>query len=436
MKIKDIIKASKGSLIGNINIEENYNKIKIDSRKIEKNDIFVAIKGKNIDGHKYIKDAIQKKAKLIITSKKIKENTPYILVKDTTLFLKDMATYIINKINPTIIAITGSMGKTTTRDLIYKLLKNKYKVQTNKKNQNNHIGVPLTIFNLKKETEILILEMGMNHPKEISYLSSMTHPDISVITNIGSSHIGHLKSKENILKAKLEILDGMKEKILFVNGDDKYLKNIKINKLHKSGFNKDNNLIGYDINSNLYYSSFKIKYQNKEYKIKTNLPKHLLNNVINSINIALYLNVNIKDIIKTLKTYKPFEDRMNIVKDKNNNIIINDCYNNSFESLIGVLKVLQNEKQKKLLILGDIKELGKLSKTIHLKIKPYLDKIENKELILVGKEISIIKTNALYFDSYKEVIKHLKKLKIKDTLILIKASHLLHFENIVNYFNI
>ena len=383
-----------------------------------------------------MKFASKKKAKLIITSKKIKENTPYILVKDTTLFLKDMATYIINKINPTIIAITGSMGKTTTRDLIYKLLKNKYKVQTNKKNQNNHIGVPLTIFNLKKETEILILEMGMNHPKEISYLSSMTHPDISVITNIGSSHIGHLKSKENILKAKLEILDGMKEKILFVNGDDKYLKNIKINKLHKSGFNKDNNLIGYDINSNLYYSSFKIKYQNKEYKIKTNLPKHLLNNVINSINIALYLNVNIKDIIKTLKTYKPFEDRMNIVKDKNNNIIINDCYNNSFESLIGVLKVLQNEKQKKLLILGDIKELGKLSKTIHLKIKPYLDKIENKELILVGKEISIIKTNALYFDSYKEVIKHLKKLKIKDTLILIKASHLLHFENIVNYFNI
>lgn len=434
MNIKDILNATNGTLINNIILNENYKQIKINSKEVKNNDIFIAIVGSSLDGHNFINEAIDNGAKLIITSKKIKQNIPYIKVKDTTLALGDIAKYMIHKYKPNVIAITGSVGKTTTRNLIYHLLKTKYNCLTNEKNYNNNVGVPLTIFNLKEDTEVLIVELGMNHSNEISYLSNMINPDISIITKIGSSHIGYLKSKENILKAKLEIIDGMKEKILFINGDDKLLKNIKNIKIISSGLDDSNDLRGYDINSNLYYSSFKINYNNKEYQIKVNLPYHLISDVLIAVNVALHYKIDIKDIIKSLKTYKTFDKRMNIITDKKNNTIINDCYNSSFESLTGVLKVLEKEKQKKLLILGEIKELGNLSKTIHQNLKPYIDKINNKKIILIGKKMENLKINALYFKNYEETIKYLKTKNIHDTLILIKGSRSLKLENITNYF--
>ncbi|MBR3229995.1 MAG: UDP-N-acetylmuramoyl-tripeptide--D-alanyl-D-alanine ligase [Bacilli bacterium] len=432
MNINDILKSTNGKLINNIDLKEKFNKIKINSKEIEKDDIFIAIIGENHDGHKYIEEALNKGAKLIITQKEIQTKKPYIIVKDTTVALGDIAHYMIKKYKPKVIAITGSVGKTTTKDILYNLLKTKYNILTNEKNYNNNIGVPLTIFNLKKEHEILLLELGMNHPKEITYLSNMINPNISAITNIGSSHIGYLKTKENILKAKLEILEGMKEKILFVNGDDNLLKDIK--NTHTSGFNKENNLIGYDLESNLYSSSFKINYKNKEYKINTNLPRHLLNNVLLAVNIALYLNIDIKQIQKTLENYKSVNMRMDIIKGINNNTIINDCYNSSFESLTGVLKILEKEKQDKILILGDIKELGNLSKEIHKSLTPYIDNIKNKEVYLVGNEIKNIKTNAKYFKNYDELLNYLQNKKIENKLILIKGSRSMKLENITNYF--
>ncbi|MBR3362431.1 MAG: UDP-N-acetylmuramoyl-tripeptide--D-alanyl-D-alanine ligase [Bacilli bacterium] len=432
MNINELLISTKGKLVNNINLEEKYNKIKINSKEVQKEDIFIAIIGKNHDGHIFINEAIKNGAKLIITQKEIKTNIPYIIVKDTTKTLGDIAHYMIKKYSPKVIAITGSIGKTTTKSILYNLLKTKYKTLTNEKNYNNDIGVPLTVFNLKKENEILLLELGMNHPKEISYLSNMVNPNISGITNIGSSHIGFLKTKENILKAKLEVLDGMKEKILFVNGDDELLKDLKNKK--KSGFNKTNELIGYEINSNLYSSSFKINYNNEEYLINTNLPRHLLNNVLLALHIALYLKIDIKDIQKVLKNYKSENMRMDIIKDINNNTIINDCYNSSFESLTGVLNLLENENQNKILILGDIKELGNLSKEIHQSLTPYIEKIKNKEVYLVGKEMKNIKTNANYFENYKDLLEYLKTKRINNKLILIKGSRGMKLENITNYF--
>ena len=433
LKIKELLSITKGKLIGKINLNTSFKDIKINSKRIVNNDIFIPIIGNNKDGHDFIEESIKNGCILFLSSKYIEVNFPYILVEDTTKVLSLIAKYILDKYRPLVIGITGSMGKTTTRDMLYNVLKTKYKVQTNIKNYNNNIGIPLSIFKLKKDTQILILELGMNHYNEISYLSKLIKPDISVITNIGSSHIGNFKSKENIFKAKLEILDGMKDKILFINGDDEYLKTIMIDKLYKSGFNKDNDLIGYDLKTNLYKSSFKIDYNSKTYEVCVKMPKHLLNNVLNVINISLYLNVDISSIISSLKKYKTYKNRMNIFKDKNNNTIISDCYNNSFESLIEVLKILQKEKGKKLLIIGSIKELGDKSIEMHKKLKPYIEKIDDKEVFLVGKEIKDI-VKSYYFNNYIEVINYLKIKKIKDTLILIKASHFLHFENITNYF--
>ena len=293
--------------------------------------------------------------------------------------LGELASYIRKIYNPKVIAITGSVGKTTTRELIYSILSKKYKCHQNKKNYNNHIGVPLTIFDLDKNDEIAIIEMGMNHLNEIKYLSKMVTPNIAVITNIGSSHIGNLGSKENILKAKLEIKEGLKGP-LFVNGDDELLKH---EYAIKSGFNENNDLIAYNLKSNLYSSSFNININNHTYQIKINLPSHLISNVLIAINIGLYLNININDIIDALKNFQSFNMRMNILKDKNNNTIINDCYNSSLESLTGVLNIIKKEKQKKLLILGDIKELGKFSTKIHQHIPNLLNQINNKQVILI-----------------------------------------------------
>ncbi len=431
MNINDLLISTKGKLIGEIDLNETYEQVKTSSLDVCTGDVFVALVG-NTDGHKYVESAINNGAKILIVSKKVDSSIPYILVKDTTLALGDIAHYMVKKYNPRVIALTGSVGKTTTRNILLSLLQNKYKVVANEKNFNNHIGVPLTVFNLKSDTEILLTELGMNHLNEISYLSKMINPETAIITNIGSSHIGNLGGKKEILKAKLEILDGMDQKTLFVNGDDELLKDVP--NTIKSGFNDNNDFKGYDLKSNLYSSSFKIKYNDKEYEISINLPEHLLGDVLLSINVALYYGVDINDIIKSLKEYKSFDMRMNILKDKNNNTIINDCYNSSFESLTGVLKVLKNEKQKKLLILGSIMELGDYSKEIHKSLKPYLDEIDNKKVLLVGKEMGALEMDALYFENCDEVLEYLNGQNITDTLILIKGSRAMKLENVTNYF--
>lgn len=428
MNILEILNITKGTLINKINLNLNINRFKINSKEINKGDCYIALIG-NTDGHKYIKNAIKNGATLIIVSKKVSYNIPTILVQDTTKTLGSLATLIRNKYQPKVIAITGSVGKTTTRQLIYTILKNKYKCHQSQKNYNNHIGVPLTMFDLNKDDEIAIVEMGMNHLNEIKYLSQMVTPNIAIITNIGTSHIGNLGSKENILKAKLEIKEGLKGP-LFVNGDDELLQK---EKAYKSGFSKNNDLIAYNLKTSLTNSIFNININNQKYEIKINLPAHLINNVLIAIHIGLYLNVDINTIIKALENYQSFDMRMNILNDKHNNTIINDCYNSSLESLKGVLNLLQNEKQKKLLILGDINELGSFSEKIHQTIPALLNKINNKEVIFIGEKITKIKYKAIYFNNYKEVVNYLKNKKIKDTLILIKASRSLKLENITNF---
>ena len=425
MDILKTLEITKGTIINKINLNKKIKAFKIDSRKISKGDCFITIG----NSYNYINQAINNGASLIIAGKNIFCNVPVIVVQNTTKTLGLLAKYIREKYNPKVIAITGSNGKTTTRDILYNILKRKYNVITNEKNYNNHIGVPLTIFNIQKNTEIAVVEMGMNHLGEISYLSKMINPDIGIITNIGTAHIGNLGSIENILKAKLEITDGLKGK-LFVNGDDNLLKYLNLN-ISKSGFNTNNDLKAYNLKTNLEKSSFNIKVNNKQYLIETNLPKHLLPDVLLAINVSLHLKIDIKDIIKALKEYKPFTNRMNIIK-KNSNIIINDCYNSSLESLMGILNVLKNEKKHKILILGDIKEAGKYSEIIHEKIKDSFNNINNKEIILAGKHMKKIK-NTICFNNYQEIINHLKNKKIENSIILIKASRIMHFENITNF---
>ena len=216
MLISEIVNIVNGT------VERNYKdskikKIRINSREVKKDDIFICLKGKYKNGNDYILESIKNKAKAIITDEDVKSNDIVVIkVKDTYDSLFKLSKHILNTNPLNIIAVTGSIGKTTTKNLIYEILSKKYKVLKSEKNYNNHIGIPLTIFNLDKTYDFLVVELGMNHKGEISKLSKLLNPDIGIITNISSSHIGNLGSIKNILKAKLEILDGLNNKRLIV----------------------------------------------------------------------------------------------------------------------------------------------------------------------------------------------------------------------------
>ena len=424
MTINDLIKIVNGE--SKLNSDLLINKIKTDSRKIEYGDVFVALKGLNYNGNLYVLDALKNGAIACI----VDDNIDYdncIKVSDTYKSLFYIGNYIRNKYNIPLIAITGSNGKTTTKDLITHILESEYKVLKNDGSKNNLIGISNTLFKLNNEHEIIVMELGSNHLGEISYLSKMCNPTYSVITNIGSSHIGYFKTKRNIFKEKISILDGMKEKKLIINGDDKYLNKIKC---YKCGINKKNNLIAYNIHNDINNVSFNI-YLDKEYKIKFNNPgKHFINDILLAIKVCLDYGVNIETITERINNFTIAEKRMNLIKC-GNNTILSDCYNSSYESIKAGLDSIKNIKCNKVLIIGDILELGKYSKRIHKRINKLLNNIENKEVLTVGIYSKYIKGKN--FLTPNELINYLNNNPINNSLIYIKASRKIGLDAVVKY---
>jgi len=251
MTLNELIKVINGT--SNIDSEEVIEEIKTDSRKINKGDIFIALKGNNYNGEDFISDAINKGAIACVVENSI--NDKCIKVNDVKESLFLLGRYIRRKYDIPLIAITGSNGKTTTKDLLSYILSSKYNVLKNDGNKNNIIGVSDTLFKLNKNIEIIVMELGTNHLGEISYLSKMCEPNIGIITNIGSSHLEYFKTRKNIFKEKLSVIDGMKDKKLILNGDDKYLKKIFG---YKCGLNKNNDLKAYNIKEHIDYITFNI----------------------------------------------------------------------------------------------------------------------------------------------------------------------------------
>lgn len=424
MTLNDIIKIVNGK--SKINSDELIKEIKTDSRKINKGDIFIALRGKNYDGNDFIDEAIRKGAVACITDKSI--NDKCIEVMDTYQSLFDLGNHIRNSFNIPLIAITGSNGKTTTKDLISHILSSKYNVLKNEESKNNIIGVSETLFKLNKNHEIIVMELGSNHMGEISYLSRMCNPNIGVITNIGSSHLGYFKTRRNIFKEKRSIIDGIKTKKLIVNGDDKYLKRLK---QYKCGRNGNNDLIAYNIYENEDYISFCI-YLNKEYKITFNNPGiHFINDILLAIKVCLEYNVKIKTIIKKINSFKLTEKRMNLIK-VDSNTIINDCYNSSLESITAGLNYLSKIKGNKVLIIGDILELGKQSKKIHKKINKKVKAIDFNKILTVGEYSKYI--SGTNFNTAEELIEYLKENEINNSYIYVKGSRRMYLDKVVEYF--
>jgi len=389
--------------------------IKISSKEINNNDLFISINS----GYNYINDAINNGAVAIISEKEIDISIPIIIVQSTIIALGKLAKYKRDKYNIPVIAITGSTGKTTTKELVSLLLSSKYNVLKSEKNKNNHIGLPLSLLKLNDSYDLAVLELGMNHLGEIEYLSNICSPDYSIITNIGTAHIGNLGSKKNILKAKLEILSNSNGPLI-INGDDKLLKKIKYKKL--ISVSKRSLKV-----KNIKYFEDRIEFNIDNISFKFNCPfKYILSDLFIAIKIALLFDIKLIDISKSLLNYKQEKGRLNIYSDKYK--IIDDSYNSSYESLINGLKELKKEKNKKIIILGDMLELGDFSKYYHKKINKYLNKIKNKEVLLIGEYTKYIK--GIHFNSIDEINKYIENKNLYNYTIYIKGSRAMNLDKI------
>lgn len=434
MNIIDILKITNGDLIKS-NEKKEFNKIKIDSREIEKNDIFITINS----GYKYIDDAIKNGASLIITDSniKIQKNVNVIKVNDSIKTLYKLAYYIRTKYDPIVIAITGSVGKTTTKEMLYELLKDNYNVIKNDGNENNHIGVCKTLFKINSNTDIVITELGMNHEGEIEHLSKLVKPDIAIITNIGTSHVGNLGTVENVFKEKMSVIKGMESGIIVLNQDDKYLKNVNylenIN-VYKVGTSKNSNIVIYNLKKKSEVSA-QIYIENKLYNIRSISVPFLINYLL-VLQTGLLFDVDIAKSIDILNNYKSVNNRMEKIT-LDNTIIYSDCYNASLESFINVLDIIKKENKNKILIIGDILELGSHSKKIHQKLGKKIRSIKKCQLILIGEYVKYIKkynqTRSIWCSTNDEIKECLSILDLENKLILIKGSHGMHLDEITKY---
>ena len=399
----------------------------IDSRELVDGGIFVIIG----DVHKY-KDDIIRKASVIIGEYDLGKKTGFIKVENSIVALKKLASYLLEIYHPKIVAITGSNGKTTLKELVAKILQEKYKILKNNGNENNIIGICKTLLRLNETYDYCILEVGMNHIGEISELSLLIKPYYALITNIGTAHIGNLGSKKEIFKAKMEILDGMDVNNLIVNGDDNYLKHLKCFKVGESFFN---NLKIRDIKVTLDNTVFVIKIKNKKYKIHfpyCGLHYPLLIGM--AILLGLELDISIDDAIKSLKDFTIVDSRFQINKLKHNNYLIDDTYNASYESFLNIINLLKKDSHRKLFIIGDILEAGKYSDVLHLKIIKKIKKIKNCEVWIDGTYFNKYRhllPNAYNYNKDK-IIENIKYKKLNNTIIIVKASHKFAFNDICN----
>lgn len=426
MELKELIEIVHGKSLN------NYKKVKIrdfktDTRKLKNNDVFIALTGKTDNGNNHINDKI--KASVVITDMNIKlKNIPVIKVDNTYDTLFYLGNYFRCKYNIPVINITGSNGKTTSKELIYNILSTKYNVLKNEGNENNIIGVFNTLKKLNDKHDIAVIELGMNHLKEMSRLSKMCLPNKAIITNIGSAHIGYLKSKKNIFKAKLEIKDGLQGELI-VNGDDKYLKHVKA---YKCGTKTNNDLIAYNIYKYNNHISFNICID-KEYQVVFNIPStRYIPTLLEAIKIGIDYNIDIKDIINKIKEFKPVEKRLNII-NKDDYIIIDDSYNASYESVKFGLDILNQYDKDKIIILGDMLELGNKSIKYHKKINKLLNKIDNKLVFTIGNYTKYIYSN--HFDNINDLIENLDNINLSNKCIYIKGSRKMNLDKVVDYLN-
>ena len=413
------------------------NSVSIDTRNIKANDIFFAIKGLNFDGNKFANQAIKNGASLVVSDdleiSKISDKIIY--VNDTIKTLQELANFHRKFINTKIIAITGSNGKTTSKELMLNVLSKHYKTIATKGNLNNHLGVPLTILSMSKETQIGIVEMGANHLKEIDFLCEIAEPDFGYITNFGNAHLEGFKSLDGVIKGKSELYDYLRinNKLIFYNSENKKQSNL-INSYTNTfsyGFSTNSNCV---INNSNSLNTVDVEYKNELIK-STIYGGYNFENICIAIAVGEYFDVGFEQIKKGIESYLPENNRSQITITDSNTVVL-DAYNANPTSMkLAIESFCKTSYTNKMIIVGDMFELGKDSNKYHQEITDSLESISDTKIYIVGKDFS--KTNhskkIKSFPSTEELINNISKLNISNYSILIKGSRAMQLEKIVEF---
>lgn len=448
MTIEDILKATGGTLLSG-DINKSFTDVISDSRKVTAGVLFVPLVGEKFDGHEFIKAAFDLGAAAVITQKdtELLIDKTIVRVDDTLKAFGDIAKYYKQKYNVPTVSVTGSVGKTTTKDMLASVLLQKYNTLKTMGNFNNNIGLPITIFGLEKEHEAAVLEMGMNHFGEIERLADIGRPDVAVITNIGQSHIENLGSREGIYKAKMEMTKQFtKNNTLIVNGDDDYLSKVKGMGEYKVVYygikNPENDVYAKNIENNgLNGIKFTAVVDGEEYLIEVNVPgKHNVYNALAAICVGREFKVPMDKIVEGIRSFELTKMRL-AVEEYNGITIINDCYNASPDSIKAALGVLADtDKKRKVAILGDVLEMGDFAKDAHYNLGKVVKESEVDFLITAGENMKYLAEgakengveNIVSFDKTLEVCNYVKDEIKSGDAVLIKASRGMHFEEIYN----
>ena len=434
--LKDFSEILKREKLNELIFEEFSKKVQIknvvmDSRKVTEGSLFFAIN----NGNSYVKDVLDKGASLVIADNTDIKDKRVIKVTDTIATMQDLATKYRNKLDIQVVGITGSNGKTTTKDIVYSLLSVKAKTLKTEGNYNNHIGLPYTLLNVTDEEKFVVLEMGMSSLGEIRRLGEISSPNYAIITNIGDSHIEFLKTRDNVFKAKTELLEFVEKENTFVCGDDEYLGKLDVNKV---GFNENNT---YKIESYEFSNKgSKFILDGKEYEMSL-LGKHNISNTSIAIELAKKIGLTDEEIQKGLKEIKISNMRFQEIKI-GNDIYINDAYNASpmsMKAAIDTLNEIYNDKYK-IAILGDMLELGENEVDYHMDVLNYLLDKKIKLIYLYGermkKAYDIFMKNKSeeyrfwYYPTKEGIVESLKNIKM-DKVILLKASRGIKLEEII-----
>ncbi|MCM1272632.1 MAG: UDP-N-acetylmuramoyl-tripeptide--D-alanyl-D-alanine ligase [Clostridium sp.] len=447
IKVKDILEATGGKLLaGDENVE--IKDVCIDSREVKEGDLFVPIVGERIDAHRFIESAMETCAATLTQrhSVVVISDKPYIQVTDTLKALQDIGAYIRNRLDIPIVGVTGSVGKTTTREMISTALAGCVDVYQTMGNYNSQVGVPVTIARATKSAQVAVLEMGMSEVGEMSNLSRIVRPDICVITVIGVAHIEHLKTQENIRREKLAITEYMnKNGVLFLNGDDPLLMELKGKTDIKTCYYGLSGQCEYRA-ENVHMENYKIKYDyvhgNVRVPVILNaLGKHNVSNSLVGMAIADYMGLSLTDAAKGFESFSGIRQKLISIPGKYT--IIDDTYNASPDSMKASINVLadMDNHGKKIAVLGDMFELGENSEKYHYDVGLFLADKPIDELVVVGEMSQSIKQavedagspiKCYSFKDNGEVALYLMTVMMPDDVVLIKGSNGMKLNEIVS----
>ena len=455
MTLENIEKACGGRYIGTeAEKKTEVLGVVIDSRQVESGYLFVAIPGEKVDGHKFIPDVFAKGAAAVLSEQQLEDPAgPYILVESTTKALRDLAEYYRKSLDIKVVGITGSVGKTSTKEMIASVLSEKYRVLKTEGNYNNEIGLPLTIFKIRAEHEVAVLEMGISEFGEMHRLATMANPDICVITNIGLCHLENLKTRDGILKAKTESFAHLKKDgIAILNGDDDKLSTIRqvgdkepvfYGMEEKMEYREDAKKSVYATgveNLGLYGMQARIHTPEGERDVRIPIPgEHNVYNALAATAVGLSLGLSLDQISSGILKAKTIGGRTNLL-NTGSMTVIDDCYNANPVSMKASIDVLATAEGRKIAVLGDMGELGENEKKLHYEVGEYLAKKEIDVLFCAGELSEEIAKAAqkesktcevYYFKTRDALLEQLLPFLKKGDTVLGKASHFMEYPKIV-----